>query len=154
MAKTALNIAKTYNNGFIANFENNKYFQLNKNATARADLYFFAIACAMMEKKEPTTLQTVGSIDSFVRIEYLKDDCPALLSSLYYEKILKDEPDKIDDICNRDEVYELAEKYANTGFGILKEWSESLEEEALFYKLIAYMDKKYEEIKDEVNKYI
>ena len=57
----------------------------------------------------------------------------------------------IDNICNRDEVYNLAEKCANTGFGILKEYTEHLDEEALFYKLIGYMDKKYEEIKDELS---
>jgi hypothetical protein len=47
-------------------------------------------------------------------------------------------------------VYNLAEKCANTGFGILKEWTEQLDEETLFYKLIGYMDKKYEEIKDDL----
>jgi hypothetical protein len=44
----------------------------------------------------------------------------------------------------------LAEKYANTGFGILKSWCESVDEETLFYKLIGFMDKRYEEIIDEV----
>lgn len=100
-----------------------------------------------MEDKEPTDIQTVNS---FVRTEYL-GNYEALLSALYYEDNLKDNTDQIDDICNRDEVYALAEKYANTGFGILKNWNEHLDEETLFYKLIGWMDNRYQEIKDEVN---
>ena len=61
---------------------------------------------------------------------------------------LKDNTDQIDDICNRDEVYALAEKYANTGFSILKDWNENLDEETLFYKLIGWMDNRYQEIKE------
>ena len=48
MAKVALNIAKAYDNGFIADFEKSKYFQLHKNAATRADLFSFAIAIAKM----------------------------------------------------------------------------------------------------------
>ena len=33
----------------------------------------------------------------------------------------------------------------------LLDWTEQLDEETLFYKLIGYMDKKYEEIKDELS---
>ena len=62
----------------------------------------------------------------------------------------KDKPEEIDEICNRDEVYNLAEKCANTGFGILKEWIEQLDEETFFYKLIGYMDKQFEVIESEV----
>ena len=113
----------------------------------RADLFSFAIAIAKMEDKEPTDIQTVNS---FVRTEYL-GNYEALLSALYYEDNLKDNTDQIDDICNRDEVYALAEKYANTGFGILKDWNEHLDEETLFYKLIGWMDNLYQEIKDEVS---
>lgn len=88
-----------------------------------------------------------------MRTEFLTNVEP-LLSCLYYEKVLKDHPEEIDEICNRDEVYNLAEKCANTGFGILKYWTEHLDEETLFYKLIGYMDKKYEEIKDEIDSLI
>ncbi|MBO7234194.1 MAG: hypothetical protein J6V13_04325 [Paludibacteraceae bacterium] len=149
MARVTLNIAKVYDDGFIDNIEKTKYFQLHKNATSRTDLYCFAIALCEMEGKEPTTISTVGATKSIVRTEFLTNVEP-LLSCLYYDKVLKDNPDGIDNICNRDEVYNLAEKCANTGFGILKEYTEHLDEEALFYKLIGYMDKKYEEIKDEL----
>ncbi len=107
----------------------------------------FERAIAKMEGKEPTDIQTVNS---FVRTEYL-GNYEALLSALYYEDKLKDNTDQIDDICNRDEVYALVEKYANTGFGILKDWNEHLDEETLFYKLIGWMDNLYQEIKDEVS---
>lgn len=150
MARVALNIAKTYNNGFIEDIEKRKYFQLHKNAASRTDLYCFAIALSEMEGKEPTSIQNVGAAESFVRTEYLTNVEP-LLSCLYYDKELKDKPENIDDLCNRDEVYNLAEKCANTGFGILKEWAEQIDEETLFYKLISYMDKRYAEIKDEIS---
>ena len=150
MARVTLNIAKSYDNGFIAEFEKTKYFQLQKNATTRADIYHFAIALALLEGKEPTPPQTVGPVDSFVRTEYLTN-YEALLSCLYYEHNLKDTPDLIDEICNRDEVYALAEQLANSGFGVLKKYVETLDEEALCYKLISYMDKTYNEIINDVN---
>ena len=151
MARVTLNIAKVYDDGFIENIEKTKYFQLHKNVTSRTDLYCFAIALCEMEGKEPSPISAIGASKSIVRTEFLTNVEP-LLSCLYYDKELKDNPDKIDDICNRDEVYNLAEKCANTGFGILKEWTESLDEESLFYKLIGYMDKKFEEINDDVKK--
>ena len=152
MARVALNIAKVYDDGFIEDIEKTKYFQLHKNATTRTDLYCFAIALAEMEGKEPTPISTIGAGKSIVRTEFLTNVEP-LLSCLFYDKILKEHPLQIDDICNRDEVYSLAEKYANTGFGILKEWTEHLDEETLFYKLIGYMDKRYEDIKDEIDNF-
>ena len=150
MAKVALNIAKAYDDGFIETIEKTKYYQLHKNATSRTDLYCFAIALCEMEGKEPTPISAVGSMKSFVRTEFLTNVEP-ILSCLYYDKELKDNPEKIDDICNRDEVYILAEKCANTGFGILKDWTENLDDEALLYKLIRYMDNRYEDIKEELN---
>lgn len=149
MARVTLNIAKSYDDGFIEELEKSKYFQLNKNAATRTDLYCFAIALCEMEGKEPTTIQSVGATKSFVRTEFLTN-CEPLLSCLYYDKVLKEKPEDIDEICNRDEVYNLAEKCANTGFGLLKEWTEQLDEETFFYKLIGYMDKQFEEIASEV----
>ena len=149
MARVTLNIAKAYDDGFIENIEKTKFFQLHKNAATRTDLYCFAIALCEMEQKEPTPISMVGATKSIVRTEFLTNVEP-LLSCLYYDKELKDNPENIDNICNRDEVYNLAEKCANTGFGILKEYNEHLDEEALLYKLISYMDRRYEDIKDEL----
>ena len=153
MARVTLNIAKAYDDGFIKDIEKRKYFQLHKNAATRTDLYCFAIALGEMEGKEPTPIQNVGAAESFVRTEYLTNVEP-LLSCLYYDKELKDKPENIDDICNRDNVYNLAEKCANTGFGILKEWTEYIDEETMLYKLIGYMDKRYDEIKDELSEMV
>ena len=153
MARVTLNIAKAYDDGFIEDIEKTKYFQLHKNAASRTDLYCFAIALAEMEGKEPSPISSVGAGKSIVRTEFLTNVEP-LLSCLFYDKVLKDHPEEIDEICNRDEVYNLAEKCANTGFGILKDWTEHLDEETWFYKLIGYMDKTYEEIKDEIDNLI
>lgn len=153
MARVTLNIAKAYDDGFIEAIEKNKYFQLHKNAASRTDLYCFAIALCEMEGKEPTPISTIGASKSIVRTEFLANVEP-LLSCLYYDKVLKNNPEKIDDICNRDEVYNLAEKCANTGFGILKDYTENIDEETLFYKLISYMDKRYEDIRDELSELI
>ncbi|WP_294532048.1 hypothetical protein [uncultured Bacteroides sp.] len=153
MAKIILNIAKAYDEGFIENLERTKYFQLHKNATTRAELYCFALALCEMEKKEPTPINSVGPVKTFVRAEFL-ENCEPLLSSLYYDKELKNNPELIDEICNRENVYCLAEKYANTGFGILQNYIESMDEETLFYKLIGYMDKQYDSIKDELTELI
>lgn len=149
MARVTLNIAKVYDDGFIENIEKTKYFQLHKNATSRTDLYCFAIALCEMEGKEPKPISMVGATKSIVRTEFLTNVEPLLLC-LYYDKELKDNTDNVDNICNRDEVYNLAEKCANTGFGILKDYTEKLDEETLLYKLISYMDKRFDEIKEEL----
>lgn len=153
MAKIILNIAKSYANGFITDIEKNKYLQLNKNSTTRADFYCFAIACALMEDKEPISIQETGPVTTFVRTEFVTNYEP-FFSCLFYEVKLKDKLDEIDTICNRDEVYDLVEKYANTGFGIIKNWTENVDEDTIFYKLINFMDKKVDEIIDEVNNLI
>lgn len=153
MAKVALNIAKAYSEGFVADIERTKYFQLHKNAAPRADLFKFAIAIGIMEEKAPTSLSTIGAVDSFVRTEYMTN-CEALLSCLFFDQELKNNVELIDNICNRDEVYTLAEQYANTGFGVLKEYINTIDEELLFYKLIGYMDNKYLDIKDEVRSFL
>ncbi len=150
MARVTLNIAKAYDDGFIEDIESRHFFQLQKNAATRTDLYCFAIALAEMEGKGPSPINDVGKVKSFVRTEFLTNVEP-LFSCLFYDKVLKDHPEEIDEICNRDEVYNLAEKYANSGFGVLEDWTEQLDEETLLYKLIVYMDKKYEEIKDEID---
>lgn len=153
MARVTLNIAKSYKEGFIKQLENSQFFQLHKNATTRTDLYCFAIALCAKEGKEPTPIQNVGTTDTFVRTEFLAN-CEPLLLSVFYEDELKDEPDSIDQICNKDEVYGLVEKYANTGFGILENAIENFDEETLLFKLIADMDKEYEEIHEEVESLI
>jgi len=152
MAKITLNIAKNFNNS-IETIDKKKYFQLHKNVTTRSELFCFAIAVALAEKKEPLPLSATGNVTSLVRTEYMTN-YDSLLSALYYDKYLKDKPDQIDDICNRDEVYNLAEKYANTGFGVIKDWVENVEEDTLLYKLISDMDKQYDEIKDELDSII
>ena len=89
-----------------------------------------------------------------LRRTFLKEHHNWLYSTMLMQGTLLKHLAEIDEICNRDEVYNLAEKCANTGFGILKDWTEHLDEETLFYKLIGYMDKTYEEIKDEIDNLI
>ena len=150
MAKVILNVAKAYDNGFISDIEKNKYFQLQKGATTRAELFSFAIAIAKMEQKEPSVPQ---SINTFVRVEYL-NNFDALFSALYFDEKLKNNTEAIDDICNRDDVYTLAEKFANSGFGVLEDWFKNIDEETLMYKLISYMDNRYQDIKEDVKNLI
>ena len=97
MSRVTLNIAKAYDDGFIEKIEKTKYFQLHKNAASRTDLYCFAIALCEMEGKEPTPISSVGATKSIVRTEFLTNVEP-LLSCLYYDKELKDNPEKIDSI--------------------------------------------------------
>lgn len=147
MPRLILNISKAYSNGFIAELEKSKFFQLHKLATSRTELYSFAISIAIMEGAKPSEPQ---SLDTFVRTAYLGEH-ESLLSSLYFDKKLKENTDMIDDLCNRDEVYSLAEQYANAGFEILKGWVENMDEETLFYKLLSYMNDKYDKIHDDVD---
>lgn len=153
MARITLNISKKYKDGFINNkIDNEKYFQLNmNNLTTRSDLYLFAIAIALVEKQEPTPLSKNGPSDTFVRTSYL-NEYDTLLSALFFDKKIKDDTEKIDDICNWDDVYALAEEYANSGFSVLEKWSTEIDQEILMLKLIDYMDKQYEIIKDDIQK--
>ena len=151
MPRITLNISKKYKDGFINNkIDSEKYFQLNmNNLTTRSDLYLFAIAIALVEKQDPTPLSKNGPSDTFVRTAYL-NEYNTLLSALFFNKKIKDDTEKIDDICNWDDVYALAEEYANSGFSVLEKWSTEIDQEILMLKLIDYMDKQYEIIKDDI----
>lgn len=72
----------------------------------------------------------------------------AFLSALYYEEKLKDNTDQIDDICNRDEVYALAEKYANASLAYWRIGMNILMKKHSSINLIGWMDNIYREIKD------
>ena len=86
-----------------------------------------------------------GSKESLVREEYAKTNniCYAF-SALYFN----DNKEKVEEITDRDKVFALADRYANTGFSVMSDYINEYSPYALAMKLIADMDNMYEKYKD------
>ena len=55
---------------------------------------------------------------------------------------------KVEEVTDTDKVFALADKYANTGFSVIEDYMNECSPNALAMKLLADMDKMYEEYKD------
>lgn len=139
---TFLNISSKNKNGILQKLDDDRYFGLNINNCSRLDLFSFMVALGF-ESGYPSEFD--GSKESLVREEYAKTNniCYAF-SALYFN----DNKEKVEEITDRDRVFALADRYANTGFSVMSDYINEYSPYALAMKLIADMDNMYEKYKD------
>ena len=139
---TFLNISSKNKNGILQKLDDDRYFGLNINNCSRLDLFSFMVALGF-EGGYPSEFD--GSKESLVREEYAKTNniCFAF-SALYFN----DNKEKVEEITDRDKVFALADRYANTGFSVMSDYINEYSPYALAMKLIADMDNMYEKYKD------
>ncbi len=139
---TFLNISSKNKNGILQKLDDDRYFGLNINNCSRLDLFSFMVALGF-EGGYPSEFD--GSKESLVREEYAKTNniCYAF-SALYFN----DNKEKVEEITDRDKVFALADRYANTGFSVMSDYINEYSPYALAMKLIADMDNMYEKYKD------
>jgi len=131
-----INVSKVHIDGIIKDIDESKYFQLDKSAIDRSDLFDFALALGLREET-PTPLK---SSTTFIRVSYVEKKM-FIYRGIYYDKYLKDFPNDIDSITDDDKVLDLVEEYANTGFYKLAELKEEFPDDNLFMlKLLHEMD--------------
>ena len=131
-----INVSKGHIDGIIKEIDDSKYFLLDKSNTDRSELFDFALALGLREGT-PTPLK---STTTFIRVSYVEKKM-YIYRGIYYDKYLKDHPGEIDTITDDDKIFDLVEKYANTGFIKLAELREEFHDDNLFMlKLLHEMD--------------
>lgn len=127
----------------VARLDASRFFGLHNSATTRKDLFNF-LAALGVERGYPKDFTSKKS--SFVRTEQIENNnCRYAYSSLYYEDFISDDPSsKIDMITNDNEILDLVEKYANTGFDVIREYMDNSTEEIMMFDLISKMDAWYD----------
>lgn len=112
-------------------------------STARIDLFLFAMALGM-----DTVPTEVKQPDTFIRDEYVKVKHDALFYAAYIHN-LKDKND-LDSILNKDQVYKLAQNYANTGFDLIGDMMQTKTESVSELELIKELDGEFERFFGEI----
>lgn len=135
-----LNISVKNKNGILKDIDRQNYFQLG--SVTRTQLYNFALALGY-HRGYPSDLD--GGKESFIREEYVKDSNQRFYYSAIYFAV--NEKNGIEDITDREKVFPLMDKYANTGFSIISDYMSKYADNALALKLIAEMDEMYTKFK-------
>lgn len=123
-----------------------KYLGLDNNMTDRIQLFLFAMALGISTGC-PTKLDNQ---DSFVLDQSIKMHHRALMYALYIGKL--EDKNYIDQSTNLELVYDLAQRYANTGFSVIEDYINSKQDSVLQWELIKEMDEEYNAIEAELCK--
>lgn len=107
-------------------------------STSRMDLFLFAMALGM-----DTVPTEVKQPDTFVRDEYVKTKHDAFLYAAFIHN-MEDKTD-LDAVSNKEQVYKLAQSYANTGFNLLGDMMENKTEAVAELELIKEMDESFKD---------
>ena len=125
----------------IAKIDEVDYLKLGKSSASRSELFLFAMALGM--DTYPTKLDNV---DGLILEKSFGGQMQALLYALFIEKKTND--NTLDLITDKEQVYSLAQEYANTGFEILEDYMKKSKDTDLLWTLIAEMDKEYGDIQN------
>jgi hypothetical protein len=106
-------------------------------STPRIDLFLFAMALGM--DTVPTELKQP---DTFFRDEYVKTKHDAFFYAAYIHNL--EDKDDLDKVSNKEQVYKLAQCYANTGFDLIGDMMQNKTESVAELELIKEMDADFE----------
>lgn len=133
-----LNISTKNKKGVLADIDRQDYFRLSNSSSSRLTLYNFAVALGY-NNGLPSELD--GPKESLIREEYVKDQPKRFIySAAYFAAHETDCMNNLEKINSSDNVFPLADKYANTGFNVLSDYMKKYDDRALAIKLIADMD--------------
>ena len=133
-----LNISNKNKKGVLADIDRQDYFRLSNSTSSRLTLYNFAFALGF-NNGLPSELD--GPKESLIREEYVKDQPRRFMySAAYFAAHETDCMSNLEKITSSDNVFPLADKYANTGFSVLSDLMKRYDDKALALKLIADMD--------------
>lgn len=108
-------------------------------STPRIDLFLFAMALGM-----ETVPTEVKQPDTFIRDEYVKTKHDSFLYAAFIHNM--EDKNDLDAVSNKDQVYKLAQSYANTGFDLLGDMMENKTEAVAELELIKEMDAEFEKL--------
>ncbi len=107
-------------------------------STPRIELFLFAMALGL-----DTVPTEVKQPDTFVRDEYVKNKHDAFLYAVFIHDL--DDKNDLDCVAQKEQVYKLAQNYANTGFDLIGDMMDNKIESVVELELIKELDEKYME---------
>lgn len=115
-----------------------QFLGLQNTETSRTELFIFAMALGL----EIDTATNLDNKESLTRASYLVKE-----ESLLYSAFINSLEDKsnLDECVDKKTVFELAERYANTGFGLIEAMMETKSEQINMLEMIEELDEKYKE---------
>lgn len=122
----------------IERIDKEKFLGLDNSETSRTDLFLFAMALGL----ETGIQMPLTNKEGLTRSSYLIKE-EALLYSAFIGKI--EDKDSIEECTHKNKVFEMAEKYANTGFDLIKTMMDTKSEHTNMLEMILELDNKYEE---------
>lgn len=125
----------------IAKIDETHFMGLDTNNITRSELFLFAMALGA--ETIPTKLDSLNS-GGLVLEKSIDSRTKALMYALYIDHL--NEKDNLDAITNKNDVYNTAQEYANTGFEILEEYMKKGKVEDLIWELMSELDAQYEKI--------
>lgn len=117
-----------------------KFLGLDNNMTDRIQLFLFAMALGI-NTGCPTKLD---NSDSFVLDQSIKMHHRALMYALYIGEI--QDKNNLEECVDVESVYDLAQRYANTGFLIIEDYMNTKQDSVIQWELIKEMDEEYKAI--------
>lgn len=149
--KATVNISKEHYNSLLKKIEDGQYFRLDNKSTTRKDLFNFAFSLGVRRGYAKELESAYG----LYRTENLNGTNDLFLyASAYYDDKISSGMGLVEDLTKHDSIIELAEEYANTGFGILKEKMETTIDEIFMYEILEDCNKMYEENSDTLDRFI
>lgn len=147
-----LSIEKSVFDKVIPQIDNAKLLGLNSSTSERIDLFLFAMALGVNNGK-PTSIKSKQGL-----IRDTSINPPSNMSMLFSLLVeVAREKNEIDKISDRDEAFEIAQIYANTGFTEIEALLHKVDldqqgkadieaENSLIWEFLAKLDLKYHEI--------
>lgn len=123
----------------INRIEDTHYLDLHNAMTSRTSLFLFTMALGL--ETIPTDFTQK---ESFIRTEYLSVKDEAFLYSAFINQL--EDIVNIEECVEKDKVFELSQRYVNTGFELINSMIETKPESMVILELIAELDDEYKNI--------
>lgn len=145
MATRMLKVVKNVSDNVIPAIDHDNLLGLKTPPFDRCDMFMIAMAMGV-EKGYKTEMYDKGT--ALIRETSVSGKNNALMTALMIEEAQTS--NEIDKLADKDSTYSLAQDYANTGFTVLNELVERLQQgetnEDLIWDMISNLDSKYEEL--------
>lgn len=134
-----INITKRAKN-VVDKIDQSKYLSLEFPSTTRSELFILAMAIgidtvpAKLENINPGGFILESSIDSTTR---------ALMYAYFISRLPN--VGMLDNVTDKEYVYNTAQEYANTGFEIIDDYINNKKDNELIWDLLAELDNQYRE---------
>jgi len=127
----------------LEQIDETNYLGLGRKGITRSELFLFAMSLGV----ESRTMTEVASPTGLVLDKSIDSTTHSLMYAQYIHTL--EDVNNLDEITDRNEVYNMAEQYANTGFEIIADYLNNTKPNDLVWDLLLELDAQYEEIRNQ-----